>query len=272
MSTKIFKVALLGVNKYDQQVLSSIFWLSNNRTRVYRPVAVQEGADIVLVDAHYPVEDRQRLQRQHPHMPLVGVGEGVGDAAYSLAKPFIATRVLRLLDQITIKELAYAPDLVVGQSPMVDSDLSQALLSGYEEEQHSNAKRVLVVDDSVAVRKLMELELKIHQLKPDFAETAAQAFEKLGQNNYDLVFLDVVLPDLDGYQICRTIKQDARKRAVPVVMLTSKSSPFDRIRGKLAGCNSYLSKPVSHDQLNKVIVQYLGAAPAQPKLTVAFAS
>lgn len=271
MQTRIFKVALLGVNKYDQQVLSSIFWLSNNRTRVYRPASLQEGADIAIVDT-YAEADWQRLRAQYPRLPVVRIGEAVDTGSYVLSKPFIATRVLRLLDQLTIKEFAYAPDLVVGQEQAVAAELSSALL-GTRAADTNSGLRVLVVDDSMAVRKLMELELKIHQIQPDFAETAAQAFEKLSRLSYDLVFLDVVLPDLDGYQICRSIKQDARKRSVPVVMLTSKSSPFDRIRGKLAGCNSYLSKPVSHEQLNRVINQYLGAKTAsQPSLQPALAS
>ncbi len=256
MQTRIFKVALLGINKYDQQVLSSIFWLSNNRTRVYRPATLQEGVDLAIVD-HYAPADWQRLQAQYPRLPVVRIGEAADGSPYALSKPFIATRVLRLLDQLTIQELAYAPDLVVGQAQTVAPEVRSALLNA---RQPGSGLRVLVVDDSAAIRKLMELELKIHQLQPDFAETAAQAFERLSNFSYDLIFLDVVLPDLDGYQICRAIKQDVRKRQVPVVMLTSKSSPFDRIRGKLAGCNSYLSKPVSHEQMSRIIQQYLGAS------------
>jgi twitching motility two-component system response regulator PilG len=258
MSTKIFKVALLGVNKYDQQVLSSIFWLSNNRTRIYRLAALQEGVDMAVVDANYPADLRQRLHAQYPRLPIINVGDAAEGAAYVITKPLIASRVLRILDQVTIQVLAYAPDLVIGQANGVNRELSQTFAGDLGERRSATAKRVLVVDDSLAVRKLMELELRIHRLVPDFAETAAQAFDKLSQGEYDLVFLDVVLPDLDGYQICRTLKQNARKRAMPVVMLTSKSSPFDRIRGKLAGCSSYLTKPVSHEQLNKVITQYLG--------------
>jgi len=78
----------------------------------------------------------------------------------------------------------------------------------------------------------------------------------LSQNNIDLVFLDVMLPGADGYQICKTIKKNRQKTTVPVVMLTSKSSPFDRVKGSLAGCDSYLTKPVEFRKLIEVLDKF----------------
>jgi twitching motility two-component system response regulator PilG len=69
--------------------------------------------------------------------------------------------------------------------------------------------------------------------------------------------LDVVLPDGDGYQLSKLIKHDKLKKRTPVIMLTGKSSPFDKVRGKLAGCDAYIPKPAKHDTLQKVINQYL---------------
>jgi twitching motility two-component system response regulator PilG len=78
----------------------------------------------------------------------------------------------------------------------------------------------------------------------------------LSQHNIDLVFLDVMLPGADGYQICKTIKKNRLKNSVPVVMLTSKSSPFDRVKGSLAGCDSYLTKPVEFRKLVEVLEKF----------------
>jgi two-component system, cell cycle response regulator len=68
-----------------------------------------------------------------------------------------------------------------------------------------------------------------------------------------------VLPGSDGYSVCRTIKRDPKTRLTPVVMLTSKSSPFDKIRGTLAGCDNYLTKPVTQDDFERTVKRYLQA-------------
>jgi two-component system cell cycle response regulator len=73
----------------------------------------------------------------------------------------------------------------------------------------------------------------------------------------DCIFMDVVMPGADGYEGCREIKRQRRERALPVVMLTSKSSPFDRIRGRMAGCDAYLAKPVEEGELQQVLTRIL---------------
>ena len=91
----------------------------------------------------------------------------------------------------------------------------------------------------------------------DLAEDGERAIELIAGERYDIVFLDVVLPGMDGYKICRTIKRDKRTKGTPVIMLTGKSSPFDRVKGKLAGCDTYLTKPVDHATFQQVVRQYL---------------
>ena len=87
-----------------------------------------------------------------------------------------------------------------------------------------------------------------------------------GTNEYTCVFLDVVLPGIDGYQVCKMIK--ANKQAMKktaVVMLTSRSSPFDKLRGSLAGCDEYLTKPLDEDRLLEVIAQFLPSSRKRDK-------
>ncbi|MDS4042542.1 MAG: response regulator, partial [Candidatus Competibacter sp.] len=115
----------------------------------------------------------------------------------------------------------------------------------------------LVVDDSSTVRKQIELELKLFGIRIDAVESGELAFDLLAKNNYDMIFLDVVLPGVDGYQICKTIKKDKARKKTPVIMLTSKSSPFDRVKGALAGCDTYLTKPVKQSSFQKVVKKYL---------------
>ncbi|NJN45180.1 MAG: response regulator [Candidatus Competibacteraceae bacterium] len=119
------------------------------------------------------------------------------------------------------------------------------------------AFKALIVDDSRPVRKQIELELKLFGIQVDSAESGEQAFDLLDQKTYNLIFLDVVLPGIDGYQICKTIKRDKTRKKTPIVMLTGKSSPFDRVKGALAGCDTYLTKPVKQASFQKVVKKYL---------------
>ena len=125
------------------------------------------------------------------------------------------------------------------------------------------ADAVLVVDDNATVRKFMETRLAPYGFNVDFAETGEQAVGLTGTKEYTCVFLDVVLPGIDGYQVCKLIK--GNKQAVQrtaVVMLTSRSSPFDKLRGSLAGCDEYLTKPVDENHLLEVIAKFLPSARA----------
>jgi CheY-like chemotaxis protein len=116
--------------------------------------------------------------------------------------------------------------------------------------------RALIVDDSLPVRIQMRQALQPFSWKVDYAETGEEALPMLDANDYDIVFLDVVMPGIDGYEVCRYAKS-GRARETPVVMLTSASSPADRVKGKLAGCNTYLIKPVTPPVLKQLIEQYL---------------
>jgi twitching motility two-component system response regulator PilG len=78
----------------------------------------------------------------------------------------------------------------------------------------------------------------------------------MGKNFYDIIFLDVILPGADGYQVCKHIKKNPLLKQTPVVMLTSKASPFDRVRGSLAGCDTYLTKPVDYQEFKQVLEKY----------------
>ncbi len=115
--------------------------------------------------------------------------------------------------------------------------------------------RVLVVDDSPTVRKQLSLAFARMRIECDAVASAAQALERLGEHHYDLALVDVVMPDTDGYKLTRQIRRG--HRGLPVIILTSRSSPFDLARGALAGCSSYLVKPVPLRQLEAAIVKHL---------------
>jgi len=91
----------------------------------------------------------------------------------------------------------------------------------------------------------------------DLAETGEKALELIKENSYDMIFLDVILPGVDGYDICKTIKNDEATKSIPVVMLTGNSSAEDQIKGTLAGCDSYLIKPVKSELFKETMARYI---------------
>lgn len=119
----------------------------------------------------------------------------------------------------------------------------------------SGLHHVLVVDDSQSVRKQLELELELFEVNIDYAETAEEAFNLLKSNNYELALLDVVLPDKDGFQICKHIK--ATNKETIAIMLTGKATQTDKIKGSLAGCDDYLIKPVGRITFQNAVKNYI---------------
>jgi two-component system, cell cycle response regulator len=123
-------------------------------------------------------------------------------------------------------------------------------------------RSVLVVDDSLAVRAYLRSVLEARGFKVTEAVQVHAAMVCVLQAKFDCILMDVLMPGLDGYEGCRQIKSKLRgSQAVPIVMLTSKSSPFDRIRGKMAGCDAYLTKPVDPVQLQEVLTRLMKPSP-----------
>lgn len=121
------------------------------------------------------------------------------------------------------------------------------------------APSILVVDDSAAVRGHLESALKAVGYDVTCVDSGEAAILAAGTQAYACILMDVLMPGIDGYEACRKIKAmplNGRGARPAIVMLTSKSSPFDRIRGKMAGCDAYLTKPVQRSHLMQVLVEH----------------
>jgi twitching motility two-component system response regulator PilG len=119
--------------------------------------------------------------------------------------------------------------------------------------------KVLVVDDSNTIRRSAEIFLKQGGHEVLLAEDGFDALAKVNDYQPHLIFCDILMPRLDGYQTCAIIKRNARFSGVPVVMLSSKDGVFDKARGRMAGAQDYLTKPFSKEQLLQAVQQF-GAA------------
>jgi twitching motility two-component system response regulator PilG len=118
-------------------------------------------------------------------------------------------------------------------------------------------KVILVVDDSLTIRKALSSILEKNDYRVVTAEDGNHALKQLNEAVPDLVLLDITMPWMDGYEVCKHIKSKALTRKVPVIMLSGKDGLFDKVRGKLAGCNDYVTKPFDPDSLLKTIKRYL---------------
>ena len=113
--------------------------------------------------------------------------------------------------------------------------------------------KVLVIDDSNTIRRSAEIFLKQGGYDVLLAEDGFDALSKVNDHDPDLIFCDILMPRLDGYQTCALIKKSARFHATPVVMLSSRDGLFDRARGRMVGSDEYLTKPFTKDSLLKTV-------------------
>ncbi|MET0519998.1 MAG: response regulator [Burkholderiaceae bacterium] len=120
--------------------------------------------------------------------------------------------------------------------------------------------KVLVIDDSNTIRRSAEIFLKQGGHEVVLAEDGFDALAKLSDYQPDLVFCDILMPRLDGYQTCAIIKRNPQFAAVPVIMLSSKDGLFDKARGRMVGSQDYLTKPFTKDQLLQAVQQHRRAS------------
>ena len=118
------------------------------------------------------------------------------------------------------------------------------------------ALKVLVIDDSNTIRRSAEIFLKQGGHEVLLAEDGFDALSKVHDYQPHLIFCDILMPRLDGYQTCAIIKRNARFCSVPIVMLSSKDGVFDKARGRMVGSQDYLTKPFTKDQLLQAVRQF----------------
>ncbi len=118
------------------------------------------------------------------------------------------------------------------------------------------ALKVLVIDDSNTIRRSAEIFLKQGGHEVLLADDGFDALSKINDYQPDLVFCDILMPRLDGYQTCAIIKRNTRFSNIPVVMLSSKDGVFDKARGRMVGSQEYLTKPFTKDQLLQAVQQF----------------
>lgn len=236
------QISCIGLEAKDTTIIKSILKLTAKLSDTFVVIDNDsyQSADLLFVNADNEgsLGAWQELKSQRGDMMLIMVtsnSEPLGDSV-TIHHPMVAQRVVNALEKVVHDQLE-------SSNQTADST--------------ATSKKILIVDDSFSVRKYMEEKLptlNTGSMNMDFADSGKSAMEKIKASPYDIVFLDVIMPEVDGYKVCKWIKSvrpDTR-----VIMLTSKKSPFDRVRGSMSGCDNYLTKPPQDDTLKKILLKY----------------
>jgi twitching motility two-component system response regulator PilG len=264
-----FNVHLIGIPGQHKQMLQRVIKLRGDAgiARSYSLTDDSDPAPGKLYVVNSDNDDsiaywcRRFLdEKKKPRVPTVFAGKRKvkADRVYHVRMPFVASEVLGVFDTITVKEMNYIPELTIGGNSD-EMDLSQTFLEQITD-LHAGTEHqftAMVVDDSQPVRKQLEIELKMLGAKVELAESGEQALELSRDRSFDIIFLDVMMPGIDGYKVCKVLKKDARSKNTPIIMLTGRSSPFDKVKGTLSGCDTYLTKPLKHEEFQNVTRKFL---------------
>jgi two-component system cell cycle response regulator len=279
-------VLFLGFEAADEEKLGRAFQIERPDGRKYAKATVLEKSHchIVLVNYDNPaaVNEKDGLVNAHPHIQEVAVSRGpLPDApAHHIRGMLIAARVLSVLDKVSVpprvvQGLSATPhiDQVRAKLPdtraepaQVEPKPSPAIISA-PASRSSAGFRALVVDDSRSIQKSLELHLStLPQIGGiDFADSGEAALEKTEGSHYDLIFLDIMMPGIDGYETCTLIRKKPGYKKTPIIMVSGKTSPLDEVKGVMAGCTTYLTKPVQPEAFQKLGIRVLSWLEKQKK-------
>ncbi|HYD59583.1 MAG TPA: response regulator [Noviherbaspirillum sp.] len=274
-----FVLEMLGFTDAEKSLLSSTFRLTGRRTFSYAEAeSPGDRADIYLVNADNAdgmAQLKARSPNEHAPAVLIGRRGTVGDWPV-VEKPIHWMRLFEQLDRqmaLALHERAQRPASEEEwdghtRRRAADRHLPPAVTLAEPKTNES----VLVVDDSATVRAFMRNKLAPFRFDVDYAETGEMAIDMAQAKNYTCIFLDILMPGMDGYQVCKRLKSSPATRGTAVVMLSSKTSAFDKFRGSWAGCDAYLGKPVGEDELLATIARFLPSARRVAQSVLARAS
>lgn len=270
------KLAVQGLKPGERQLLEGLVKVSQRRTprlEILDNTRARE-ADVVVIDTRDPMA--MSWARRHPWLVRRAViwidGHDAAPGHTVLRRPV----QWPILPMVLARALESGPGTATAAAAAVSAPGALAASTGGNFAP-AHTPQILVVDDSLAVRAHLRSLLERRGYAVTDADCVDVALDSLDQRAFDCVLMDVLMPEVDGYEGCHQIKARLRgAKAVPVVMLTSKSSPFDRIRGKMAGCDAYLTKPVDPDHLAEVLAQHVrmpasgtsAPAPLGPEVAV----
>lgn len=241
------RIFQIGLARSESLVIRSLFRLAPdlNEKFVFGEPSAEDPVDILFVngDDVSSLKEWDALSKSRPDVvPILLVSDDRKIPGMRIIKkPLMFKKFVQILEMITSAESSVRLNTT-------DRALPES--------------RVLVVDDSYPARQYMKFKLEeltkgLLNVVVDFAASGEAAIEAVEKNRYDVAFLDVVLPGMDGYEICRRIRQ---KQDLRVVILTGQKATLDKMRAKMAGCEEFLTKPPADQELRRIFKEIADAA------------
>jgi twitching motility two-component system response regulator PilG len=235
-------VSLINFPEIDSLKLQKILQLSKINSYNISTFNSQSATDLFFFygDNYAQQAEFNSLSAQQYARVIIVAKSAPEINCHYLSLPLIASRVLNLLDKITGNQ--------------TDNHSSMEKVFSLTSDMELNF-RVLVVDDSIPMQKALAAEIKKmdHPSEIDFASSGEEALQYVEKNHYDFIFLDIIMPGIDGFETCTQMRKQSKLKKTPIIMLSAKTSPLDEVKGVMAGCTTYMTKPIVHEEFQKVI-------------------
>ncbi len=264
-------VRIAGLSDTDTAKITKILHLSIHRKYKYHHcdnLSNSNQAQIIITsDFNQPSESG---------MIPITFGKKTGANPHHLCPPLLSLRVLRILDNIYLHEISSqlkntpSVDKKVTPDKAINNELknpiepikqaspnpSQNIINelAYAEDPEFDYQ-ILIVDDSALIYKALEIELNNAPFSSNkyYAESGEACLQLANKNVYDIIFLDIMMPGIDGFKTCTELRKNPKFKKTPIIMLSSKTSPLDEVNGIMAGCTTYLTKPIRHEEFQKLL-------------------
>ncbi len=267
-----FNVAQIGFNKPECDKITKSFQISGHRKKSYHLVNIDDQVPTHIIIINSDSTSNQEILAYVKRYPgKIATYSKTQTTQYDqvphIKGMLLATRIINTLDAIEISEglpsikrfnwkdqksggLYQTTDVKIAERPVINADLAS---------KDENSFKVLVVDDSESMQKNLAKELgKADQaIDVDFAGDGVTAMGLINKNMYDFIFLDIMMPGMDGYETCAEIRKIDAMKKTPVIMLSAKTSPLDEVKGVMAGCTSYLTKPIKKEEFQKMLTRVM---------------
>lgn len=270
----MLRIVVKGFRGTEQRLLEGLVMVSRRRNPRLELLTVEQAAeaDVFLIDGTDPAAMSWATQQSWLSTRVAIWVDARRSAPHHTEVqrpvnwPMLPMLIARALEQAG-SVMSRAADAKQRPPSQANSGTATSRASEVADPRPIDTARgdILIVDDSLAVRNFLRSQLEGWGYRVTESDQAEAGVALATAKPFSAVLMDVLLPGIDGYEACRRIKSQASgTRTVPVVMLTSRSSPFDRIRGKMAGCDAYLTKPVDAADLATTLSRLAKPRMASP--------
>lgn len=252
---KSIGLSFFGLSTKDSAIFERVIEFIAKKGKKFHHCTVESAAIFVVNDDPQSIQSAQQ-QQQSQLIICIGNTDGATISDYKIKRPLLITRVMRALEQAAEQcQKHLADNTTVSEITKPTQQTKKQNRPSTTLQTERGDFHALVVDDSAAIRKQLELELRGSEITADYAVCGEDALQKINKRQYDLIFLDIVMPDIYGYEVCRQLRKKSNYKRTPVIMLSGKTAPLDEVEGILAGATTYLKKPVKHKDFQKTLTR-----------------